>query len=140
MNNVAGLIRIASIVLSAIVAISFGLFVWDELGAASKNQVNLATPGAAQSQLVRDVHGRALSEENAKVRVMLDRANDSLTSPGESVGKQVGGNAWSMRFFSFLFGMLVFLVGLRMLANWIELRERPAAPQQPQQNYTAGYR
>ena len=44
-----------------------------------------------------------------------------------------------MRFLSFLFGIIVFLVGLRMLANWIELRERPVASQQ-QQNYTAGYR
>ena len=139
MNNVSGLIRIVSIVLSAIVAISFSLFVWDELGAASKNQANLATPAAIQTQLVRDAHGRLLSEENGKIRIKLDQANDALTSPGESIGKQTGGNAWSMRFLSFLFGIIVFLVGLRMLANWIELRERPVASQQ-QQNYTAGYR
>lgn len=143
MKSAAGLIRIASIVLTAVVAVSFGMFVWDELGSASKNQANLASPTGQQVIIARDIHGRLLSEENGKVRVKLDQANDSLTSPGEAIGKKVGnGNSWTMRGFAFIFGMLVFLVGLRLLASWVEMHGSPGGRTQqgPQQGYTAGTR
>lgn len=142
MKTAAGLIRIASIVLTAIVAVSFGMFVWDELGSASKNQANFAT-GSEQIVTTRDSHGRLLTEENSKIRVKLDQANDAITSPGESIGKKSGsGNAWSMRGLAFLFGMLIFLVGLRLLATWVEMHGGAGGrtQQPPQQGYTAGYR
>lgn len=143
MKTAAGLIRIASILLTALVAVSFGLFVWDELGSASKNQVNIASSANAAVVTTRDAHGRIQADENSKIRIKLDEANDAITSPGESIGKKVGnGNPWSMRGLAFIFGMLVFLVGLRLLASWVELHGDPAPPVQrnPQQSYTAGYR
>lgn len=142
--NVSGLLRIASILLSAIVAVSFGLFVWDELGSASKQQAQLAISGGTQVAVVRDTHGRLTADENGKLRVNLDKANDAITSPGESIGKKVGdSNAWAMRGAAFVFGMLVFLIGLRALAAWIEM-SGPASsvgPQRgPQDGFTAGSR
>jgi len=142
--NVSGLLRIASILLSAIVAVSFGLFVWDELGSASKQQAQLATSDGAQVAVVRDTHGRLTSDENGKLRINLDKANDAITSPGESIGKKFGdSNAWAMRGAAFLFGMLVFLIGLRALAAWIEM-SGPAgntgAQRGPQDGFTAGSR
>lgn len=142
--NVSGLLRIASILLSAIVAVSFGLFVWDELGSASKQQAQLATAGAAQVAVARDAHGRLTSDENGKLRVNLDKANDAITSPGESIGKKFGdSNAWAMRGAAFFFGMLVFLIGLRALAAWIEMSgpaRNTGAQRGPQDGFTAGSR
>lgn len=143
MKSAAGLIRIASLVLTAIVAVSFGMFVWDELGSASKSQANLASPTGQQVIIARDSHGRLLPEENGKIRAKVDQANDAITSPGESIGNKLGdNNSWTMRGFAFIFGLLVFLVGLRLLATWVEMRDRPGRPQapNPQQRYTAGYR
>jgi hypothetical protein len=142
--NVSGLIRIVSILLTAAVAVSFGLFVWDELGSASKNQAQLATPGAVQTVSVRDVHGRLSPEQNSKIRVNIDRVNDAITSPGESIGRKTGqGNPWAMRGLAFIFGILVFLVGLRLLAGWIEMSGPASAkvtPHNPRDGYTAGSR
>jgi hypothetical protein len=142
--NVSGLLRIASIRLSAIVAVSFGLFVWDELGSASKQQAQLATSGGAQVAVVRDTHGRLTSDENGKLRINLDKANDAITSPGESIGKRFGdSNAWAMRGAAFLFGMIVFLIALRALAAWIEMSgpARNTGPQRgAQDGFTAGSR
>lgn len=120
--NVSGLLRVVSILLSAVIAISFGLFVWDELGSASKNQAQIASKSGDQVLIVRDEHGRITSDENGKIRVNLDKANDVLTSPGESIGKNAGdGGPWAMRGAAFFFGMFVFLLGLRLLASWIEM-------------------
>lgn len=142
--NVSGLLRVASILLSAIVAISFGLFVWDELGSASKQQTQLASASGAQDLVVRDGHGRLSSDENGKLRVNLDKVNDAITSPGESIGKKLdGSNAWAMRGAAFLFGMLVFLIGLRLLAAWIEMSgpaSNNGAQRGPQDAFTAGSR
>lgn len=142
MKSAAGLIRIASLVLTAIVAVSFGMFVWDELGSASKNQANLAAPSGQQVIIARDIHGRLLSEENGKIRIKVDQANDALTSPGESIGKKVGnGNSWTMRGFAFIFGLAIFLVGLRLLASWVEMGgSTRQQPHNPQQGFTAGSR
>jgi hypothetical protein len=146
MEPIAGLIRVVSIILTAVVAISFGLFVWDELGAASRNQVALTAPDGRQVYGMRDPHGRLASDQPSKIRVKLDELNDTLTSPGESIGRKVGGGAeWPMRSLAFIFGMFVFLVGLRLLAGWVE-GQRPTTTQAPppQQGgppgYTPGYR
>ncbi|MBJ7331755.1 MAG: hypothetical protein JHC95_17805 [Solirubrobacteraceae bacterium] len=143
--TVSALIRLVSILLTAIVVISFGLFVWDELGSASKSQTQLAAANGMQVANVRDTHGRLAVDENGKLRVNLDKANDALTSPGESIGKKFsGGNAWALRGAAFLFGMLVFLLGLRVLASWIEM-SGPASGSLPTQGgrggeFTAGSR
>ncbi|MGH2960518.1 MAG: hypothetical protein ACRDKE_12995 [Solirubrobacterales bacterium] len=142
--NVSGLLRVVSILLSAIVAVSFGLFVWDELGSASKQQAQLASTGGVQAAAARDLHGRFTSDENGKLRVNLDKANDAITSPGESIGKKLGdSNPWAMRGMAFLFGMLVFLLGLRLIAAWIEMSgpaNQAGVQSGRQDGFTAGSR
>jgi predicted small integral membrane protein len=142
--NISGLIRLVSILLTAIVVISFGMFVWDELGSASKNQTQLASASGERVLSVRDLHGRLAVTENTTLRVDLDRANDMITGPGESIGRKFGNSeAWAMRGAAFFFGLLVFLVGLRLLAGYIEM-SGPAsgsvAPRNPQDGFTAGSR
>lgn len=131
--TVSDLIRIVSILLTAVVVVSFGLFVWDELGSASKRQAAQATPGGQSVANVRDSHGRLAASENGKFRTNLDKVNDAITSPGESVGRKIGNDEpWAMRGLAFIFGLLVFLVGLRLLGSWIELRGPPSSSAPPQ--------
>jgi hypothetical protein len=82
--------------------------------------------------------------ETATFRLKLDQVNDTLTSPGEQLGKSVGkSNEWAMRVLAFLFGIAVFGIGLRILAEWIEKsgtrRQGPAAPN-TSGGFTAGSR
>jgi hypothetical protein len=139
----AGPIRVLSLVLTAIVVVSFGMFVWDELGTASKSQAQLATASGIQSGYTRDVHGRIVVAAPSKIREKIDKANDTITSPGESIGKKVGqGNEWAMRGLAFIFGIALFLIGLRMLASWMELDGSPSGQvvQRGRGSYTAGSR
>lgn len=124
--DLSQLIRIASLAVTAVIAVSFGLFVWDELDTASKQQLQLSTPSGVVQTTSRDAHGRLVKAEESKFRTRLDQVNDTLTSPGESIGNKVGdGNPWTMRGLALIFGLLVFLVLPRLLADWLE-RGAPA--------------
>lgn len=142
MPNSSYLIRVISLALTAIVTISFVLFVWDEAGTASKNQALLATPQGKQIEIRRDEHGRLITGETSRVRAWIDRTNDALTSPGESLGKKVGdNNPWALRAFAFIFGLLIFLLGLRVLASWLGMQgPKYEAPERQKDDFTAGYR
>jgi predicted PurR-regulated permease PerM len=143
--NVSGLIRVVSIALTAVVVLSFGMFVWDELGSASKHQSQIANEeNPTFAPAVRDVHGRLKADENSKLRVNIDKVNDAVTSPGEQIGKNASNsNIWAMRLASFIFGIALFLIGLRMLASWIEMRgpvQGKTVQRGPTDSYTAGSR
>lgn len=141
--NAAGLIRIVSSLLTVLVVVSYGLFMYDELGSASKNQSNIAANG--QSVVAtRDTHGRMTGPETSSARIKIDKANDTVTSPGESIGKSLTSNEWGGRTMAFLFGLLVFGVGGRLLAAYVEkssMANRGNNPPAPgQSEYTATYR
>jgi hypothetical protein len=143
--NVSSLIRFVSIILTAVVVLSFGLFVWDELGSASKGQAALTTPNGQPVAEVRDTHGRDTASENGTFRIKLDSVNDAITSPGEAIGRKTSnGQPWVMRFMAFIFGILVFLIGLRFLATWIGMSGPAPGSTAPTQGrggqYTAGSR
>lgn len=144
MDSLAGLIRIASLALTAVIVVSFGLFVWDELDTASRTQLQMASPSGVVAVNGRDAHGRLTKPDQSKFRTKLDQVNDTLTSPGEEIGDKIGdGNPWTMRGFALIFGLLIFLVGPRMLADWTE-RGTPAGggakPRDPNAAYTPGSR
>ncbi len=141
----ASLIRFISLVLTGIIAISFISFVWDEAGTASKNQTVLAQNSGQQIAIVRDERGRLTNIERHKIRQQIDGFADSLTSPGEEIGKQAGGgNAWAMRGGAFIFGILLFAVALRLLAGWMDWSAQPKNEDRSlkteDEDYTPGYR
>lgn len=119
--NVPSLIRALSILLTAIVVVSFVSFVWDEAGTASDNQLTISRPGAVAPTIVRDPHGRMEGLKHSKTRLKIDEANDAITSPGEALGDSLGGNPWALRGLAFVFGILIFFIGLRLLASWLEM-------------------
>lgn len=116
--------------LTAIVVISFVSFVWDEAGTASDNQLRISRPDGTAAPIVRDPHGRMQGLKHSKMRLKIDEASDSVTSPGETLGSSLGGNPWALRGLAFVFGILVFFVGLRLLATWIEMSNVSSANRQ----------
>lgn len=141
--TIPGLIRALSLLLTAVITISFVSFVWDEAGAASQNQLLISRPDGAPNPYTRDAHGRMLGGEHSKTRLKIDDVADKLTSPAESLGDSLSdGNEWAMRGLAFIFGIAVFLFGLRALANWVELSGKPKQQPPPSDNdeFTPGYR
>lgn len=141
--TIPGLIRALSLLLTAVITISFVSFVWDEAGTASQNQLLISRPDGAPNPYSRDTHGRMVGGEHSQTRLRIDDVADQLTSPAEALGDSLSdGNEWAMRGLAFLFGLAVFLFGLRALASWVELSGKPKQP--PSQNggdeFTPGYR
>lgn len=140
--SIPGILRFLSIVLTAIVSISFISFVWDEAGTASKNQAAIARPDGTAAPYTRDQHGRLVGLHHSRIREQNDKIADQITSPGESLASSVSENEWALRLGAFLFGFLLFFLGLRWLASWLEMTRRPppVEERQPDEDYTPGYR
>lgn len=135
------LIRWISALLCAVFALSFGLFVWDELGHASKSQTAVAVSGTPVT-VTRDSHGRIVSAAPAKWRVQVDRVNDRLTGPGEDVASHLSASPspWAIRGFALVFGVLVFGFAMRMGASWLESSSFGRKPTEHTTGFTPGYR
>lgn len=114
--SVAGLIRIISLAFCTVVFASFVLFAVDELGQASAD-----ASAASAAVVTRDAHGRMV-QSNPIWRVKIDQAADAVTAPGEKVAAQLSPNPspWASRGFALIFGMVVFGLGLRLLASYYE--------------------
>lgn len=145
--NVPAMVRALSYLLTAVVVISFISFVWDEGGTASEKQVQIAADGSAVMPSARDAHGREMGLKHSALRLRIDEASDAITSPGESLGAALGGNPWALRGLAFLFGIFVFLIGLQVLANWLEKSTVSTANRQTSRDdrtdkddFTPGYR
>ena len=113
------ILRIAAILVSAVVLVSFALFAVDELnGASANNEAKLAqdleaNPApAAAAQRAKD-HGA--------VREAIDKANDLLVSPFQGiVGRD--DSRWVKRGVPALLALLVFGFGLGFLARFMRGR------------------
>lgn len=114
--SVAGLIRIISLAFCAVVLASFVLFAVDEMGQASAD-----ASAASAAVVTRDTHGRMV-QDNPTWRVKIDQASDAVTSPGERLAASMSPtpSPWASRGFALLFGMIVFGIGLRLLASYYE--------------------
>jgi hypothetical protein len=152
METPATLLRYISIVLCLIIVASFVMFVWDEAGTASKNQAAIALNDPL-AEIKRDEHGRlikpapagstAATSEPSEIRRTIDGINDTVTAPGEMVGENAGGNAWVMRSAALIFGLLLFGLGLSMLANWLGMdKQAYKVPERPREtdDFTPGGR
>ena len=112
-------LRIAAILVSVVIVLSFGLFAIDELnGASSRNEARLAQdleanpPPAAERQREKD-HGA--------VREAIDDANDVIVSPFEGIVSS-SDSRWAQRGVPALLALLVFGLGLGFLARFMHGR------------------
>jgi uncharacterized BrkB/YihY/UPF0761 family membrane protein len=116
----AALIRIVAIVACVIVAFGFFAFANDEASQGSSNQVQRIqqamddpSPSASEEQLRQRRHG--------KVRETIDDANDVLLKP--FAGIVHSNDAWVTRIVPTVLALLVYGLGLTLLANMIPRRK-----------------
>jgi len=129
---ISSFLRLASVVCSLIVLLSFAMFATDQANHGSKQTVatlaqedGTATSPPAQSAQ-DNVNApdpsarieRAREKRHGQPRELIDDGNDILVSPFKSV---VSGSKsiWAQRIVTTLLALLVFGVGLRMLAAWV---------------------
>jgi hypothetical protein len=117
------IIRTLAIAASAVVALSFAMFAWDEVDRGSKvqqrelgegtgNRVEIAidpAPSADQEALRERSH--------SSVREAIDDVNDVLLQP--FTGLVDSPNNWVIRGVPTLLGLLVYGLGLGLLANFL---------------------
>lgn len=111
-------LRIASIVLSVVVALGFVMFAIDELEDASNRQrgelagFEQADPSPADERTREQRHGAA--------RELVDDANDILLKP--FAGIVTSGSRWAQRAVPTLLGLLVYGFALAFLARYMKGR------------------
>jgi hypothetical protein len=124
------IVRTLAIAASVIVALSFVMFAWDEVDRGSKvtqrelgegtgNRVEIAIDPAPTSDQ------EALREQShSSVREAIDDANDVLLQP--FTGLVNSPSNWVIRGVPTLLGLLVYGIGLGLLANFLP-KSRDAA-------------
>jgi hypothetical protein len=130
---IANTLRLASLVASAILIISFGAFVVDQSRNGSRQEIaalNADAQGVAQSQAdaSRNIDQadpsaavkRVRSKRHAAMREKLDEADDVLLKPFAGIVHSK--SIWVQRTLPFLLALLVFGFGLRLAANYIGAR------------------
>jgi hypothetical protein len=120
---VGTLIRLMAIVASAIVALGFVLFAADELRAGSETQQQAleneleGRTAAQQATSVPPSSELAREQRHGTLREAIDDANDVLLDPFDELVDS--SNAWVARGIPVLLALLLYGVGLGMLANFL---------------------
>ena len=127
---VSSLLRVASLLCSAVLVLSFAAFAADQAGAGSKQTVariasadagQQPTPGPNLDQPSPNARTERMREKHhSAIREKLDDANDALVAPFAGVAGS--GGIWTQRTVSTLLALLVFGVGLHYLARLAALR------------------
>ncbi len=117
------LIRLMAIAASAIVALGFVMFAVDELNEGSQTQQQAlqseleggASPAVVAATAPSDEEAR--EQQHGSVREAIDDANDVLLNPFD--GLVDSDNAWVQHAVPALLALLLYGVGLGMLANFL---------------------
>ena len=116
MTGFARFLHYASIVLTLIIVASWAMFASDEISNASKEQTAEidGDNAPATEQQSKDDRGA--------VRKAIDKVADQLTSPFNGIVSATAGT-WAKRTVPAALGILLYGLGLAMLARWIVTRE-----------------
>jgi hypothetical protein len=116
----AGPLRAASVVASAIVIVSFGLFALDETRAASRRSAaETAGLRAARSADPNPEQERTRESVHSTAREVIDDADDVLLVPFAWAAPDSGGK-WGRRGVPALLALLVYGFGLAFLARYVQ--------------------
>jgi hypothetical protein len=109
-------LRAIAILASAIVALSFATFAVDEIDRGSKTQQALVSSELGQPAPPPSVE-RVREQQHGKVRELVDDGNDVLLAP--FAGLFDSNSAWLTRGVPALIGLLVYGLGLGLIANYL---------------------
>ncbi|HUB74583.1 MAG TPA: hypothetical protein VL979_11165 [Solirubrobacteraceae bacterium] len=108
------LMRVCSLVLCAIVLLSFGAFVLERTSGASQHQQEEVSQGAA-------AHSHEGSSRHSAVRNALDEASASVTSPFAGLLSGTS-SEWASRGGKVVLALLLYGFGLGYLARVLRVR------------------
>jgi hypothetical protein len=116
----AGLLRALSVVASAIVLLSFGLFALDETRAASQRSASeVAGLRASRSADPDPTEERARERAHSSVRELIDDADDVLIAPFTWAAPQDSGK-WAQRGIPAVVALVVYAFVLPFLARYAQ--------------------
>jgi hypothetical protein len=124
------ILRLLAIVFSLVIAISFLLFAIDEMDRGSKTQQQAlaqetGVPDPALAQVSPAPEEEAVRErQHSGPRELIDDANDLLLQPFSSLTDS--DSNWVTRGVPTLLGLLIYGIGLGLLANLLPSRESHA--------------
>ena len=108
------LLLLASTFCTAVIVASFAMFAVEEADAGSTNQQNKVD--AVSRPDLSPGGERAREKKHAKLREMVDDANDALTKPFDDVSNST--NIWVQRSVPAALAFLLYFVLLRVLAGY----------------------
>lgn len=120
-NAVSKLIRVASVVICLIAAVSFLLFAVDQTSTASGHQQE-ELAGTTTTPAATGAGGQTTSASDAKengVREALDQATEDFSAPVSSL---TSSSEWGSRGLRLIFVLLVYGFGLGYLARVLRVR------------------
>ena len=122
MSSIAGLLRLASVVICLIVVAAFTIFAVDQARGASRHQQEALAKGTP-SNTNGEVQGKSgsSSAKQGGVHKAVDQASNSLTSPfsGITAGSK---SAWTIHGVNLLLALVIYGFGLGFLARALQGR------------------
>jgi hypothetical protein len=122
MSSIAGLLRLASLVICLIVIASFTIFAADQAKGASSHQQQALVKGAP-SNTTGEGPGKpgSSSTKESSVHKTVDEASNSLTSPfsGITAGSK---SLWTIHGVDLLLALVIYGFGLGFLARVLQGR------------------
>ncbi len=117
MSSLAGLLRLASIVICLIVVTSFAIFAIDQTKGASANQQRELTVGTS-SETARPTKS---SGHEGSLHKAIDEASNKLTSPFSGVTSG-SSSEWAIHGVNLLLALAIYGFGLGYLARVLRVR------------------
>lgn len=122
MLMLARLVRLLALICTLLVAVGWILFAIDQTGAASKQTTEQIAGQRAQSTPdPTPDEEKARERINSRAREAIDDANDVLLRPFAGL-VDGSGSDWVRRSVPALLGLLLYGVGLSMLARYMAMR------------------
>ena len=122
MSSIAGLLRLASLVICLIVLASFTIFAVDQAKGASSHQQQALVKGAPSNTNGEGTGKPASSSaKESSVHKTVDEASNSLTSPfsGITAGSK---SAWTIHGVDLLLALVIYGFGLGFIARVLQGR------------------
>jgi hypothetical protein len=120
-SSIVRLLRLASLVICAIVIASFAIFALGQTKTASKHQIEEVTGGPATTSTSGTRAGSSATAHESSLHKTIDEASEEFTSPFAGV---VSGSSseWLTRGVKLFLALLVYGVGAGFLARALRIR------------------
>ena len=121
MSSIAGLLRLASVVICLIVVASFTIFAVDQAKGASGQQEGLVRGAPSNTDGEGQGKSGSSSADESGVHKTVDEASNSLTSPfsGITAGSK---SVWTLHGVNLLLALVIYGFGLGFLARVLQGR------------------